>query len=72
MNFFDTIVSYLESIWQFFLNMLQSLSTLVMALSAATELPFTLTAIAPSFLAASVSAVSGIAIVKILLGREQG
>ncbi len=70
LDFFGTIIGYIETIWDFFLNLINSLLTLISALASAILLPPVVALAAPSFLAASVTAVAGIAICKLIIGRD--
>lgn len=70
LNFFETIIGYVELIWNFFLNLLQSLLTLLVALLQALTLPNKLVMFAPSFMAASILAVGAIAAIKLIIGRD--
>lgn len=69
LNFFDTIVGYLETFWAFFTNSLNSLVMLLETALSAVELPLLLINIAPSFLAASISSVMLISVAKLVIGR---
>lgn len=68
-NFFETIVGYFETFWAFFTNSLNSLVMLLDTALSAVELPVLLINIAPSFLAASISAVMLISVAKLVIGR---
>lgn len=70
LDFFETVVGYIEMVWDFVLNLINSLLTLITTLVSAVLLPPAVAVMVPSFLAASVTAVAGIAICKLVIGRD--
>lgn len=70
LDFFGTVIGYIEMVWNFFLNFLQSLLTLLTALLQAVTLPSKLVYMAPSFMSASILAVGAIAALKLIIGRD--
>ncbi len=70
LDFFETVIGYIEMVWDFFLNLINSLLTLITTLVSAVLLPPAVAVMVPSFLAASVTAVAGIAICKLVIGRD--
>lgn len=70
LNFFETVIEYIELGWNFFLNFLQSLLTLLVALLQAVTLPSKLAYMAPSFMSACILAVGAIAALKLIIGRD--
>lgn len=70
LDFFETVVGYIEMVWDFVLNLINSLLTLITTLVSAVLLPPAVAVMVPSFLAVSVTAVAGIAICKLVIGRD--
>ena len=70
LNFFDTIVDYIQLVWQFFLNMITSLLNLFTAVSGAAQLPAIIIGYVFAPLGACMMAVVGFAVVKIIVGRS--
>ena len=69
-NFFDTIINFFETIWDVVINLINSLVTLLQVAATSITLPAWLIGLQlPSFLIASVSAVTAIAIAKLKVGR---
>lgn len=71
LDFFESIISYIDLIWNFFINAIRSLISLFTVLLGAVTLPQMLVNTVPSFLAVSVSAVASIALIKLIVGRDQ-
>lgn len=72
LDFFDTIINYIEIIWNFFVNLISSIISLVTALLSAMIIPQTVHAWVFGPLGASVLAVMGIAGLKLIIGRDNG
>lgn len=70
MDFFSSLLSYIEIAWEFFLNFINSMATLAAALSGAVRVPVIAATSMWAPIAASVTAVAGFAVVKLLLGRS--
>lgn len=70
LDFFELVVSYIELIWEFFLNFITSLLSLVTAVAGAMVLPNALIASIGGQLGASIIAVGSFSIIKLLVGRE--
>lgn len=69
-NFFDTIINFFETIWDVVINLINSLVTLLQVAATSITLPAWLIGLQlPVFLIASVSAVTAIAIAKLIVGR---
>lgn len=69
-NFFDTIVTFFQTIWDVVVNLINSLVTLLQVAITSVTLPTTLLSIGlPSIIVASLSAVTAIAIAKLIVGR---
>lgn len=68
-DFFEKILGFIESIWQFFINLINSTILAIETLLSSIILPLELASIVPSILGASVSIVVSLAIVKFIVGR---
>ncbi len=68
-NFFDVLIQYIETIWQFVLTFIQSLLNFFGIIPFLTTLPQNLILYMPSIISTSILAVLTFAIVKILIGR---
>lgn len=69
-GFFDSIVNFFELIWDVVTNLINSLVTLLQVAVTSATLPVTLIASGiPYFVITSISAVSAIAIAKLIVGR---
>ena len=68
-GFFEMIIGYIEMVWDFFLNLINSLVMLISAIAGAVILPPAVAVMVPSFLAISVVAMAGISICKLVIGR---
>lgn len=69
-DFFSSLISYIEIIWDFFLNFINSFLTFVTTLVGAVALPPMITPVMWAPISASILAVAGFAVVKIVLGRS--
>ncbi len=67
--FFDTIVSFLETIWTLVTNFVQSLILILEVVLSATTLPLIVTPFLPAVLLSSLVIVLGFAVVKFILAR---
>ena len=70
LDFFGTIIGYLEMVWSYFLNLINSMISFLSLILAATALPLSIAYYVPSFIASSVVAVSSIAVLKLIIGRD--
>lgn len=69
-NFFDTIVTFFETIWDVIINLINSLVTLLQVAVTSITLPAWLIGLSfPSIIIASISAVTAISIAKLIVGR---
>lgn len=69
-SFFESIISYIEIVWGFFLNLVNSLLSLVTAIAGAVVIPNSLMAYMWGPIGSCVLAVAGFAVVKMLVGRS--
>lgn len=70
LNFFETIIGYLELIWDFFLNLINSILSLITAVAGAVVIPPQLLGLVFGPLGACIISVTGFAVVKIIIGRS--
>ena len=70
LSFLETIVNFFEMLWDFVVNLVESLVTLLEVIAEAILLPPVLTGYVPAIIGASISAVVGIAVAKLFLGRS--
>lgn len=70
LDFFEAVISYIELVWEFFLNMVTSLINLVTAVVGAMILPNALLVYIGGPIGASILAVTSFAVIKILVGRQ--
>lgn len=67
-NFFDTIVTYFQMLWEYISNMLSALLNTIKVLLTAVILPQTIIGYLPGIIGSSLIIVSGVAIAKLILG----
>lgn len=70
LSFFNWLGDIITMAWQFLLNMIKSIITLTSSLVGAAVLPQQLPGLTVSILGSSVIMVSAIAIIKVLIGRD--
>lgn len=70
LNFFDTIIEYIEIAWSFLMNIINGLISLFTALAGAIFIPQALTAYVFGPLSAAVAAVMAFGVIKIIVGRN--
>lgn len=70
LNFFETIIDYIELVWNFFLNLINSLLSLVTAVAGAMIIPQSLPVYVFGPLGACILATSAFAVIKMLVGRS--
>lgn len=68
-DFFNHVIGYIESIWQFFINIINSLIMAVETLAKAVSLPLELIAYVPGILGGAITLVVSLSIVKFIVGR---
>lgn len=69
-DFFDTIINFLQTIWDVIINLIESLITLLNVAVTSLTLPAWLISLQfPAILIASISAVTAISIAKLIVGR---
>ena len=70
MSFFDTLISYIEIAWNFFLNIINSMFSLLTALLGATIVPPVVVTHMWGPIGACCLAVTGFAVIKMIVGRS--
>lgn len=68
-DFFDKIVGFLETLWDFFINLVNSLIVALTATVTAATLPVTLMPFLPAIIGSAVMIVIAFAVVKFIIGR---
>ena len=67
--FFDQIFGFLETVWEFFISLVNSLIVALTATVTAATLPVTLMPFLPAIIGSSVMIVIAFAVVKFIIGR---
>lgn len=67
-NFFDTIVDFFDTIWQFITNFITGLINAIVIVTQATSIPLQLLVYVPSFIFTSITIVLAIGVVKLIVG----
>lgn len=67
-GFFDTIVDFFDTIWQFITNFITGLINAIVIVTQSTAIPLQLLVYVPSFIFTSITIVVAIGIVKLLVG----
>lgn len=70
LGFFDTIVQYIELVWQFFLNLVTGLANLLTMVVGASLIPQVLTGYVFAPLSAAILALTALGVIKIIVGRD--
>lgn len=70
LNFFQTIIEYIQIIWEFFLNIINSLLTLFTTLLMAATVPVSVAGLMWPPIGTCVLAITGFSIVKMIVGRS--
>lgn len=70
LDFFSSLMSYIETIWDFFLNLIETLVTFITTLTQAALLPPMLLGYVWAPIASCIVSVAGFAIVKMIIGRS--
>lgn len=68
-EFFDKISGFLEQLWDFFVNLVNSLIMALSAVLTAATLPVTLMPFLPAIIGTSLMVVVSFAVVKFIIGR---
>lgn len=68
LGFLDWLVQFLEMLWTYLVNFIESLILFLSLINVALPLPVYLTGFVPSIIGASISAVVAIGVAKLLLG----
>lgn len=68
-DFFDKIMGFLETLWDFIVNFVQSLITAMKTLLLVIDLPVILSNYLPQFIMVSVTIVVSFSIIKFIIGR---
>lgn len=68
-DFFDKILGFIESAWQFVINIINSLVIALETLTQSVTLPLKLVAYVPGILGSAITIVVSLAIVKFIVGR---
>lgn len=69
LNFFDTIIQYIETAWEWFTGIIQYTVVLTKTVIGTVDLPILLSPIVPTVLWVSMSLVIALGVIKIILGR---
>lgn len=69
LGFLDTVLGFITSAWQWFINFILMLFTFVEVLGNSLQLPLQLVSIMPWFLSSAVLVVVALAVIKTILGR---
>lgn len=70
MSFFNVLIDYIEIVWTFFLNFINSISGLVIAIAGASIIPNALYTYMWGPIGSCVLAVTSFGVIKMLLGRS--
>lgn len=68
-DFFDKIIGFIEQVWDFFVNLINSLIIALSAVVTASTLPQLLMPFLPAVVASSFMIVVAFAVVKFIIGR---
>ena len=70
LDFFSSLISYIELIWEFFINLINTLGIFIETLIGAAVLPPLLTGYVWAPIASAIVSLAGFAVVKMLVGRS--
>ena len=70
LNFFDTVVEYIELVWSYFLNLVTSLLNLLTMVVGATTIPQVLLGYVFAPLGSAMLALTALGVIKIIVGRS--
>ncbi len=68
-EFFDQILSFFSTLWQFFVNFISNIIVLISAVSSAVQLPIQLSVYMPMFIGSAMLIAVSIWVVKLIIGR---
>lgn len=69
LEFFDQIIGFIESVFQFLINIVESLILLIAVIPGAIALPLTLAGYLPGIIATAVMSIVAIGVAKLIVGR---
>lgn len=69
LNFFQTIIEYIETAWLFLVNIFDYTVILTRTVVGSVEIPLLLSPIVPTFIWVSMSVIIALGVIKIILGR---
>lgn len=69
LNFFDTLLTYVDAIWNFLIGIIDYTIVLTKTVLGSVEIPLMLSGYVPTFLWVSMSIVIALSVIKIILGR---
>lgn len=72
MNFFNSIIDFIEKAWQFLLNLINSLLTATSIISYLPSFSVTLAGFVPPFIGSCILAVVAIGVIKLIVGWGNG
>lgn len=70
LDFFSSLMSYIEAVWGFFLNLIETLMTFITTVTQAALLPPMLLGYVWAPIASCIVSIAGFAIVKMIIGRS--
>ena len=70
LSFFETIIEYIQIIWEFVINLIKSLISLVTAVLTAVAVPSTAALYVFAPLGACVLATMAVSVLKLIIGRD--
>lgn len=70
LDFFGSVMSYIETIWDFFLNLVDSLLTFIETLASAVTLPATISGYLWAPIASCMISMVAFSVVKMIIGRS--
>lgn len=68
LNFFDMIADFFSSVWQMIINIVTGLVNALLIVASSLAVPVGLLPYVPSFIAASITIVLGVGVVKLIIG----
>lgn len=68
-DFFDKIIGFVEQVWEFLVNLVNSLITAMETLLIVVQIPTILLPFLPSFIMVSVTIVISFSVIKFVIGR---
>ena len=70
LNFFDTVIEYIQLVWQFFVNLITGLLNLLTMVIGASMIPQVLVGYVFAPLSAAILALTALGVIKIIVGRD--